>query len=207
MLDLIPNPKHIHNFSLECISFRFFNYLFDLLLFGIMLIELSGYWMIPTDEDGDGQVVNDIAGESIDDDGPEFSHVWYACYGSNMYSRRFMCYIKGGRYASKHLQVQVQAWFVVLYLIPEELQELKYHSLFIESTKSLSRYLMYFWQHSLGSEVEFYDEPKYLDCACNQWDMSSEMSEHCVKILHIETFDTNSMSLKLPTTMGELEFL
>lgn len=53
--------------------------------------------MIPADEDGDGQVMNDIAGESIEDDGPEFSHVWYACYGSNMYSSRFMCYIQGGQ--------------------------------------------------------------------------------------------------------------
>jgi histone deacetylase 6 len=50
-----------------------------------------------SDEDGDGQVMNDIAGESIEDDGPEFSHVWYACYGSNMYSKRFMCYIQGGQ--------------------------------------------------------------------------------------------------------------
>jgi len=33
-----------------------------------------------SDEDGDGQVMNDIAGESIEDDGPEFSHVWYALW-------------------------------------------------------------------------------------------------------------------------------
>jgi hypothetical protein len=27
----------------------------------------------------------------------ESSHVWYACYGSNMWKKRFMCYIEGGK--------------------------------------------------------------------------------------------------------------
>lgn len=32
----------------------------------------------------------------VSDEVVESSHIWYACYGSNMWKKRFMCYIEGG---------------------------------------------------------------------------------------------------------------
>ncbi|XP_059074393.1 histone deacetylase 5 isoform X2 [Cryptomeria japonica] len=48
---------------------------------------------------------NESALVSVLNDGNAFSwrellrktHIWYACYGSNMWKRRFLCYIKGGK--------------------------------------------------------------------------------------------------------------
>jgi len=60
---------------------------------------------------GDGQVSNGVAVERAEVESDlsstvedpvgteiaESSHVWYACYGSNLYRPRFMCYIEGGK--------------------------------------------------------------------------------------------------------------
>ncbi len=56
--------------------------------------------MLITADGGDGG-----AGEKVEGDLSrpneveitESSHVWYACYGSNMFMPRFMCYIEGGQ--------------------------------------------------------------------------------------------------------------
>lgn len=58
----------------------------------------------------DGQVSNGVAvgrieverdlSSTVEDPDVEIvesSHIWYACYGSNMYKPRFMCYIEGGK--------------------------------------------------------------------------------------------------------------
>ncbi|KAG0625348.1 hypothetical protein M758_2G047500 [Ceratodon purpureus] len=65
---------------------------------------------------GSGEVLNDVQAErikvatdvssisnldntgeaSVGDEIVESSHVWYGCYGSNVWKKRFMCYIEGG---------------------------------------------------------------------------------------------------------------